>query len=506
MEICILWRRMNCPTTSAELSTVGPTTCFCVRKAKSNQFMALGMRALRCVAVHDVGLCLALRKVSSALRTQASQIVARLVAESVRCSAHFFVADEGNANAAAEQEAAATQMARVCEAAGTALACDGPPLPPQVRKQVRQLSAGAQHVVFCCADGAAYAMGNSGDGRLGFRGRGKLVSTPRAIDLPAVSIAVAKVAAGGRHTLLLAVTGCCFSFGCGRGGRLGHGMPASCVFEPRALRLAILVVDIAAGTSHSLFATADGSALSCGVGGDGRLGLGNAVRRAFRPTRVLGLTGFRVTAVAVSAPVLTAARDCGAHSLFLTDGGRVFGCGSCGNARLGVRQRVFARLGFSVFSRSCHSHASCWRSVDTAVPVQLLPDGSDRIVSFAAGHNTTALLTSDGRICTFGASRRLGCRPRQPWARGVPPAEVLLTALEEDRVRCRGAREELAQMLLPPIDPEQPQWEPLPLQQHAAVQSVAFVAGASLIAWAGTECIELGVQMAPPPSAPCVSL
>ena len=44
---------------------------------------------------------------------------------------------------------------------------------------------------------------------------------------------------------------------------------------------------------HTLFVDVAGTAYSCGRGGDGRLGLGDA-RAAAAPRRVLGLAGRRV--------------------------------------------------------------------------------------------------------------------------------------------------------------------------------------------------------------------
>ena len=127
---------------------------------------------------------------------------------------------------------------------------------PPFRRCVRQVSAGVTHTVLCCTDGAAYACGDSADGRCGFAGRGRWQRAMHPIVLSGDgSSGVAKVAAGFRHTLALTYSGTVWAFGYGRGGRLGHGLPATSMYSPRrVMQFPACVVDIAAGTMHSAFA------------------------------------------------------------------------------------------------------------------------------------------------------------------------------------------------------------------------------------------------------------
>ena len=106
---------------------------------------------------------------------------------------------------------------------------------------------------------------------------------------------------------------------------------------------------------HSVFAMVSGAAFACGSGGDGRLGLGKSSPRVFRPTAVRflrdgggGRVAVRVVAVSASAPG-PAASDSGAHTLFLAEGGAVYGCGSAGNARLGKPDACFFLYGLVFF-------------------------------------------------------------------------------------------------------------------------------------------------------------
>jgi hypothetical protein len=314
---------------------------------------------------------------------------------------------------------------------------------------VQQISTGIDHVLFLTSDNLPFACGNSADGRLGFAGNGTWEFTPRMI----MRELCLKVCAGSRHSLLLSETGNAFSFGFGRGGRLGHGLQATCVYAPTVVNLPGPVVDCAAGSQHSAFVTAGGKVYTCGMGGDGRLGTGH--KRGYEPSEVK-FEEFRVQIVAVAC-ALPHQIECGGHTLFLAADGRAYGCGSCGNARLGVRLRVHDRLGFNSFSRSCYSHSGHLRSVDVMTPLPLPVAAVVTVI--AAGRDSSAFLTASGRVCTFGVSRRENCRPRAAWAVGVPPACVLQKALAEDRVRCRGTPDQLERMLRATILPEVPHWE-----------------------------------------------
>ena len=73
---------------------------------------------------------------------------------------------------------------------------------------------------------------------------------------------------------------------------------------------------IAAGSSHSLVATATGKVFSFGKGSEGQLGHGDKEHRLL-PTEIVGLRGENVRAVAAGVQ----------RSLVVADGGRTFGFG-----------------------------------------------------------------------------------------------------------------------------------------------------------------------------------
>ena len=144
------------------------------------------------------------------------------------------------------------------------------------------------------------------------------------------------VACGPYHTLVVGERGGDV-FACGRGGQgqLGRGTrehqrtPALVPGLPAVLRRARVVM-VAAGGGHSAASTSAGELLVWGLNSSGQLGLGDQEDRTAPAT--LGPERFG------GSPVLMVA--CGdAHTVTVTEVGRVFtfGSGGCGQLGLGDR-------------------------------------------------------------------------------------------------------------------------------------------------------------------------
>ena len=165
-------------------------------------------------------------------------------------------------------------------------------------------------------------------------------------------IVVKSISCGAFHCLCLSVFGRMYSWGRGANGRLGQPISrlkgnrnagVACLYEddmsfaePGAVffpwvdletvlqpEAPILdpnhcIVDIAAGLSHSLAITATGQVFSWGSGSYGRLGHGDHCDEAL-PRSITCLFDSEVKVVSCSAGA--------AHSMFLSDGGQLFGCG-----------------------------------------------------------------------------------------------------------------------------------------------------------------------------------
>ncbi|XP_012867362.1 PREDICTED: E3 ubiquitin-protein ligase HERC2 [Dipodomys ordii] len=115
---------------------------------------------------------------------------------------------------------------------------------------------------------------------------------------------IIKIAAhsDGHHYLALAATGEVYSWGCGDGGRLGHGDTVP-LEEPKVIsafsgkQAGKHVVHIACGSTYSAAITAEGELYTWGRGNYGRLGHGSSEDEAI-PMLVAGLKGLKVIDVA----------------------------------------------------------------------------------------------------------------------------------------------------------------------------------------------------------------
>ncbi|XP_078115961.1 E3 ubiquitin-protein ligase HERC2 isoform X3 [Sander vitreus] len=187
----------------------------------------------------------------------------------------------------------------------------------------------------------------------------------------------------GQHYLALSSNGEVFSWGCGDGGRLGHG-DTTYLEEPTMIvafngkQTGKHVVHIACGSTYSAAITADGELYTWGRGNYGRLGHGSSEDQT-TPMLVTALKGLKVVDVA-----------CGsgdAQTLSLTENGQVWSWGDGDYGKLG-------RGG----SDGCK----------TPKLVEKLQDLD--IVKVCCGSQFSVALTKDGQVYTWGKgdNQRLG--------------------------------------------------------------------------------------------------
>uniref|UniRef100_A0A3Q3VWY8 E3 ubiquitin-protein ligase HERC2 n=1 Tax=Mola mola TaxID=94237 RepID=A0A3Q3VWY8_MOLML len=187
----------------------------------------------------------------------------------------------------------------------------------------------------------------------------------------------------GQHYLALSSNGEVFSWGCGDGGRLGHG-DTTYLEEPAMIaafngkQAGKHVVQIACGSTYSAAITADGELYTWGRGNYGRLGHGSSEDQT-TPMLVTALKGLKVVDVA-----------CGsgdAQTLAVTENGQVWSWGDGDYGKLG-------RGG----SDGCK----------TPKLVEKLQDLD--IVKVCCGSQFSLALTKDGQVYTWGKgdNQRLG--------------------------------------------------------------------------------------------------
>jgi alpha-tubulin suppressor-like RCC1 family protein len=155
---------------------------------------------------------------------------------------------------------------------------------------VVDIDAGEQHMIAVTAEGGLYTWGK---GRA--IGHGGDDTTQRLVPTKVTGggigeAAVVQVAAGSQHTMALKASGELYAWGKGSEGQLGHGGKEHLAVPRVVDGIEGAVVGMAGGSTYSIVTTAEGRVLVFGSGDDGRLGLGAGVEEALTPTAINGIT------------------------------------------------------------------------------------------------------------------------------------------------------------------------------------------------------------------------
>ena len=191
------------------------------------------------------------------------------------------------------------------------------------------IAGGAVHSLFIKPDGSLWGMGNNIYGQLGLGFLNSSNPTPVKI----VGSNVIAVAAGGDHSLFIESDGTLRAMGFNVYGQLGledqnyadHVYP-SLVLDP--LYYGLTVTAVAAGNSHSLYITSDGSLWAVGDGTFGQLGDG----RGFYNNN----TDFTDTPERIVTSNVVAVAAGGSTSYFIKSDGSLWGMGNNGSGQLGT--------------------------------------------------------------------------------------------------------------------------------------------------------------------------
>ncbi|KAF4713352.1 hypothetical protein FOZ62_030809 [Perkinsus olseni] len=237
------------------------------------------------------------------------------------------------------------------------------------------VAAGSIHSA-CLHDGRAYTFGTGTSGQLG---HGVFRDEPRPLLVASLNHrTVAAVACGDRHTLFLCTPGVVFGTGRNTFGQLAsddlRDFPS-----PRKIDVEVpssTPIDVRCGGDHSMVLLANGHVVAFGWNAFGQLGIGVS---AFGASPVAAVSS--PTLVHPPAPgIRFVSVSCGfAHSLFLSDSGRVYSCGMGSHGQLGNNDR---------------SH----RWVPTFIPT------IDRCTMVSCGgHHSLVLCDPLGEVYAFGS-------------------------------------------------------------------------------------------------------
>ncbi|XP_063173869.1 RCC1 and BTB domain-containing protein 2-like isoform X1 [Candoia aspera] len=241
-------------------------------------------------------------------------------------------------------------------------------------KKLACLSYGSgPHVVLATTEGEVYAWGHNAYSQLG-NGTTSHSYIPCQISTNLVNKKVIEVACGSHHSMVLTADGAVYSWGYNNSGQIGSGSTANQPI-PRRVTGCLqnkIAINIACGQMCSMAVVENGEVYVWGYNGNGQLGLGNGGNQP-TPCRIAALQGIHVQRIA-----------CGyAHTLVLTDEGRVYAWGANSYGQLGTGTRS-----------------------NQPYPVPVTID-QDRIVEIAACHSThtSAAKTQGSQVYMWGQCR-----------------------------------------------------------------------------------------------------
>ncbi|XP_025268005.1 X-linked retinitis pigmentosa GTPase regulator [Camponotus floridanus] len=298
-----------------------------------------------------------------------------------------------------------------------------------IRKDpVVAIECGDEHSAVICQSGRLFVFGSNDWGQLGL-GHKNHISKPSCVKILKPE-KVTHVACGRAHTLIC--TGAQKIFACGSNQEGQLGRENSAIGDSSSSPILIYdcglagprIVQIAAGSHHSMILTSDGGVVAWGSNLEGQLGLPGVSGLVNKPTKV---------------PIPEPVKEISAgyyHSAFLTESGLVYVCGESESGKLGIdvnfstqvapKQMQLPTPAIHVTCGGHHtlvlaensniycsgSNASGQLGMGTNLNEIHMPKhlarGSlrnEKIVKIACGESHSAILTELGKLFTCGDGR-----------------------------------------------------------------------------------------------------
>jgi alpha-tubulin suppressor-like RCC1 family protein len=235
------------------------------------------------------------------------------------------------------------------------------------------------HSMFLTNTGRVYGCGFNNKGQLGLGNTNTGPTTPTLLNTsPFNTLTISAVSCGYEHTMFLTNTGRVYGCGLNTSGELGLGNTTSPVSTPTLLNTSpfntVTISAISAAGNYTLFLTNTGRVYGCGLNTSGELGLGNTTSPVSTPTLIDSSPFNTLTISAI-------ATGCTAHSIFLTNTGRVYACGNNGYGKLGTGNTT---------------------NQSTPTLLNTSPFNTLTITSIACGSFHTLFITNTGRVYSTG--------------------------------------------------------------------------------------------------------
>uniref|UniRef100_K1QS00 non-specific serine/threonine protein kinase n=1 Tax=Magallana gigas TaxID=29159 RepID=K1QS00_MAGGI len=286
-------------------------------------------------------------------------------------------------------------------------------LPPKIK--IRHAAVGEDHVIVVTTEKQVYSWGSGDKGQLGHGNMESKMKPELVQSLNGKSIS--RACCGEGFSIFASDNGIVLTCGDGTSGCLGHGDTLSC-YRPRLIEtlLSLDVIAISCGSKHVVVVGSEGEVLTWGCGADGRLGLGTEDNHC-QPQELR-----------IEEPVVIRDVFCGVDgTMFLTDVGSVYACGSNSDNKLGLNNRQ----GFIMAMKNIFTKTEVEGS-NVPTPVRAL--ARHRVLGISMGACHTAVIVEPGHIYTFGKNSegQLGIGDTKP---SRAPVEVK-AMLESVRVQC----------------------------------------------------------------------
>ncbi|XP_043510230.1 X-linked retinitis pigmentosa GTPase regulator-like [Frieseomelitta varia] len=243
-------------------------------------------------------------------------------------------------------------------------------------EKVTHVACGRAHTLICTGSQKIFACGSDQEGQLG-RGVsaiGDSTSTPVLVyDSGLAGSKIVQITAGSHHSLALTSDGGVFAWGSNLEGQLGLPDVSGLVNKPTKVHIPEPVKQISAGYYHSTFLTESGLVYVCGESESGKLGIDVSFSTQVAPKQMQ-----------LPSPALHVA--CGGHhTVILAENGSLYCTGSNSTGQLGLGTNL----------------------TDLHTP-KLLPRGAlrnERIARVSCGESHTAVVTESGKLYTCGDGR-----------------------------------------------------------------------------------------------------
>lgn len=287
---------------------------------------------------------------------------------------------------------------------------------PGATGTVTNVAAGYGQSLAVTSSGQLYSFGSNLQGQLGVTTNfgGDSPTAPALVTLPGASGGVVQVAAGSAHSLALTSSGQLYAFGYNEEGQLGNSDRAS-DDTPTLVKLPVdatgTITQIAAGGYHSLALTSTGQLYDFGENGYGQLGSSNELGKEEKgdPTPT-------IVALPESATGTITQVTAGFYStLVLTSTGQLYGFG----------YNYYGQLG----NGTNNGVAYAYNQTPTLVT---LPGATGSISQIASGHYDSLVVTSTGQLYAFGDNEdgQLGSSTNSGEATANPTPTVVGTGAE----------------------------------------------------------------------------